>query len=333
VAWLSADGVEWRAVRLPEGGESGGSMPTGLLAVGDELLAVGSAGLRGLMWSSTDRGATWSIVEREGIPEARHLESISSVDDVLVVSGLVLTMTATNQFVVRSTDGGKTWETATSPPPHVIDPIAFPVVDGHERFFLTRRSTVHLETEPELCYASLDVCRSGWLYSPYVSGDGDRWSPIDTSGLGMDAAGRVESLVVTDDGRVLMFAVAADGIRAWTWPSETDVPTTGDPVLPTTDVDILKSFPVEGERYGLPLDVRCGMEWIEAGGRSWRRSDDGPEVKTEDPADIPSDWPHAQLRVLGFVTLVEEDLIEYSIGDDEVIATYEPTTEEPPDCP
>lgn len=37
-----------------------------------------------------------------------------------------------------------------------------------------------------------------------------------------------------------------------------------------------------------------------------------------------------QQTIFGFATLVREDLIEHSIGDSEVIATYGPATAGPP---
>ena len=47
---------------------------------------------------------------------------------------------------------------------------------------------------------------------------------------------------------------------------------------------------------------------------------------------MPDDWPVAQQTIFGFATLVGDEVVEYSIGDGEVIATYAPATEDPPGC-
>ncbi|MBW3605555.1 MAG: hypothetical protein KY460_11735, partial [Actinobacteria bacterium] len=47
---------------------------------------------------------------------------------------------------------------------------------------------------------------------------------------------------------------------------------------------------------------------------------------------VPDGWPVARETIFGYATLVGDDLIEYSIGDGEIIATCAPATEDPPGC-
>ena len=72
------------------------------------------------------------------------------------------------------------------------------------------------------------------------------------------------------------------------------------------------------------------MDWLYVGGQAWQRTDDGPDTETGAGDDIPDDWPVAQQTIFGYATLVNDDLIEYSIGDGEVISTYAPATQ--PGC-
>ena len=85
---------------------------------------------------------------------------------------------------------------------------------------------------------------------------------------------------------------------------------------------------VEGRRYAMPLYVHCGMGWLGADGRTWQLV--GPDPGGDD--GYPARWPLVGESLYGFVTLVAPDTVEYSIGPDEVVATYEPATTTPPGC-
>lgn len=103
------------------------------------------------------------------------------------------------------------------------------------------------------------------------------------------------------------------------------------------DVDVLAEgdVPERGRRYGVPLYIHCGMDWLYVGGEAWQRTDGGPDIETGAGDEVADDWPVAQQTIFGFATLVSDDLSEYSIGDDgdgEVIATYAPAHAPPPGC-
>lgn len=102
VAWHTADGVGWTTVPLPTDGGTEGYVQS-LAVTGDEVLAVGAVDGHGVMWSSTDRGASWAIVERDGIPALATLSHIATQGEVLVASG---TTPEGAQLLLRSTDGG-----------------------------------------------------------------------------------------------------------------------------------------------------------------------------------------------------------------------------------
>ena len=74
------------------------------------------------------------------------------------------------------------------------------------------------------------------------------------------------------------------------------------------------------------------MDWLYLGDQPWRRTDGGPGVETGAGDEIPGDWPMAAQTVYGFATLNEAGVVEYSIPDGEVIATYERAPKQPPGC-
>lgn len=337
VAWHSADGERWSEASLP-GAATEGSVH-GVVATDGVVLAVGALGRRGVMWSSTDRGKTWSVAEQHGMPPATSLEDIAAQGDLLVASGTTRGQRETTpdgaQILVRSTDGGRTWgEVAEPPPANRGKELAFPLSAGGGRFFALGYSYIEAWAEPEICYAAIELCQQDLAVALYASDDGDRWQRIDTSGIGEGDAGKVDAVVGTDDGRVIAVRDGGADVETWTWTAGAPLPTMAEPIDPTSDVDLLgdDEMPQRGRRYGVPLYIHCGMDWLYVSGEPWQRADDGPDVETGTGDRVPDGWPIAQQTIFGYVTLVAGDLIEYSIGDGDVIATYAPATEEPPGC-
>jgi hypothetical protein len=338
VAWHSTDGEAWITVPLPTNGGSEGSVQA-VATTGEEILAVGRVDDTGVMWSSTDSGTTWAIVERDGIPLTSLLADIAAQGDVLVASGLTPindeSEDESTQMLVRSTDGGHRWSEVAAPPrPNRGESFAFPLSVGGTQFFALGNSFIESWAEPELCYADIELCRQDSSVALYTSNDGDNWSRVDTSGIGKGDAGEVDDILATDDGRVIALQRLEQGTAAWTWPAGTPLPTESEPADPTSVVELLgeNQQPELGRRYGVPLYIHCGMDWLYVGAEAWHRTDTGPDTETGAGDEIPDNWPVAQQAIFGFVTLVEDDLIEYSINDAEVIATYAPSTQQPPGC-
>lgn len=335
--WHSADGERWSEAALP-GVATKGSVHA-VVATDRKVLAIGRAGRAGTLWSSTDRGATWSVVEPQGIPNATSLDDIAAQGEVVVASGLTGAHHETAPegvpILVRSADSGRTWREVTEPPPsnHAAGH-TFSLFSGGGRFFALGYSYIDAWSEPEICYADVERCRQDTVIALYVSDDGDRWQRVDTSGIGEGDAGEIDAVVVPDDGRVIAVTDTGTDVGTWTWPAGVPLPTMAEPIDPTSDVDLLSDdeMPQPGRRYGVPLYVHCGMGWLHIGGEPWQRTDDGPDVETGTGDEIPDGWPVARETIFGYVTLVDDDLIEYAIADGEVIATYAPATEDPPGC-
>lgn len=329
LAWYSDDGRAWTTVALPPIGEG---WVHGIEVVGDTVFAVGQAAGIGVLWSSTDDGITWGVTRPDGLPESGSWDHMAQNEGVVVMSG---TRAAGGLVLFRSTDGGKRWSEAGAPPPTGRgEGIPFPLFTGGQRFFTLGYSFVQAFAEPTLCYADIALCRQDLAVALYASDDGDRWRRIDTSGIGLGEAGEIDGITGTDFGWLVAYQLVTEGLAAWTWPAGVPLPVGEEPVDPTTDVEVLGEgdVPQPGRRYGRPLYIHCGMDWLYVGGRPWQRSDGGLDVETGAADRIPDDWPVAQQTIFGFITLVEDDLIEYSIGDGEVIATYIPATQEPPGC-
>jgi hypothetical protein len=90
-----------------------------------------------------------------------------------------------------------------------------------------------------------------------------------------------------------------------------------------------------GVTYRFPLYIHCGMEWLgQFNGTEWKLVIDSerPNPDTGGGEGVPAHWPEAQQTIFGDITLIDEDTIEYSIGDGEVIATYFPTDLPRPGC-
>ena len=74
------------------------------------------------------------------------------------------------------------------------------------------------------------------------------------------------------------------------------------------------------------------MDWLWLGGEAWQRTDTGPNVETGAGDEIDPDWPVAQQTIFGFATLTADDVVEYTLADGALIATYRPARTEPPGC-
>lgn len=336
VAWHSPDGATWTTVALPTDRATEGSV-SGVAVVGEEVLAVGTVDGVGTIWSSVDGGATWTRAKGDGLTAMSSIGGIAAQGKELVITGVAPSGGEDGvggAVLLRSADGGRTWEEAAEPPPLEGADSWLPVYAGGGRFFTLVSTFVEAWRNPEVCYADITLCQQDTSVVLYASDDGGRWSRVDTAGIGRGENGEVGLITGTGDGRVVAFTRVARGMASWTWPAGEPLPVAEEPAVPGSDVDILgeNETPEPGHRYGAPLLIHCGMDWLQFGGKAWQRTDTGPDVETGAGDEIDPDWPVAQQTLFGFATLTRDGLVDYSIGDGTVIATYGPAKTKPPGC-
>jgi hypothetical protein len=338
--WSSDDGARWSPSTAPAGPSGERAEVLAADVVDDRVVAVGRADDTGAMWVSTDQGGSWEVVGHGAQEAVSSWESVAASGDVVVAAGLAPADREDGdlgqEVFVRSVDGGRTWTAVAAAPPSSIGERSRPeVVAGGGRFLTRRSEFVEAWRRPEICYADIARCRQDSQVQLWASDGGDRWSLVDTSDVDAGPYADVAAAAVTGGGRVVVVQDTGANPTIWTWPAETALPSAApSEPSPTSDVVLLgeDERPQPGRRYGVPLYVHCGMDWLYIAGEPWRRTDDGINVETGAGDQAPAGWPIAQQAIFGFVTLVDDDLIEYSIGDGQVIATYAPATEEPPGC-
>ena len=319
--WTSADGRVFDEVSLPDVPDYRGyddeSYVGDVVTVDGHLLASGRIGRTAALWRSEDGGDAWIRLDDPLLRDVYSISGLDAVGSTVVASAVGIDVSA-----IRSTDGGATWQPVDDLP---LDEEAegwAPLWSGADRFFTLIGIDDMSWSEPEVCYADLDQC--GQDPGPRVvsSVDGVDWVAVD---LPED---EVDEIAGTADGRLLVIAVERGGIALHSWPAGADLPRAADPALP--EVAELVTLP-EGEeaevgvRYHEPMFVHCGMDWLWFGDTTWRRTDDGPGVETGAGQEAPDDWPLAeqQQTLYGYATVRSDGVLEYSLEDGTVIATYE----------
>ena len=329
--WRSVDGVSWTEIPPPGTAADQDSSVWDLAVSDGRLLAVGRSGGHGMLWTSDDQGGTWQGADDDDLLATYAVGRVAAQGATVVVSTMP---DGGDPKLLRSTDAGRTWSAVSGQPPAADTEGYAPLWSGGGRFFSLTSRYVESWSEPGLCYADITLCQQDSSVTLYASDDGDTWSRVDTSGIGGGEAGEVDEATGTDDGRVLALRLGADGLEVHAWPADTDLPTASEPVPQSVE---LTSVPKDGVlelsvRYHAPLYVHCGMDWLYLGDHPWRRSDDGPDLETGAGDEVDDGWPVAQQTIFGFATLTDEGVVEYSIGDGQVIATYEQVAEQPPGC-
>lgn len=324
VAWTSDDGVSWREVLLP--GDGGESSVADLAVSGDRVLAVGQSGGDAVLWVSDDAGARWSTVDAPEL-EAWMLVGVAADGDTVVVTA----EDDGTRFVV-SDDAGATWRAASEPPVTEGTEGFAPVWSGGGRFFSVTSSFLESWSQPEVCYADITLCQQDSRVVLHASDDGDTWTPVDTSGIGSGEEGEVDEALGTVDGAVVVLK-AEGGLAAYTWPAGRELPTTGVEEVPRAElVEVPAGGPEVGVRYHVPLYLHCGTEWLYLGDQPWQVVGDAPEVETGAGDVPPEGWPVAQQTLFGYATLVDEETLEYTLEDGELVARYARTRQQPPGC-
>jgi hypothetical protein len=330
----SPDGTSWSPAETPSSEE--GSIRS-VVAVGSTMYAAGEVGGVPVVWSSTDGGESW--VAADGAPAATEI--VASGETLLAVHSGGEELAALNLH--RSDDGGQSWQELDA---SFADGFGFTSFFGDQDGFAMQTSEVYRDafSSPELCYADIDLCGPRSSVDDealLVSSDGVDWRHLALDTL--DGLFRPSSVLRNQSGDTVVLGTTEDGEwGAWTWDaSQGEVPT----ATPSNDVPVYDGPPIveygadleEGVRYALPLYIHCGMDHLgEFNGAQWKLVEapagDQPETGAGDA--VPADWPVVGQSILGYLTVVSEDRIEYSLEDGEVIGVYEqmPSDAEVPGC-
>lgn len=310
--WTSSDGRTFTETELP--GLGAGESGAGEVEVVDgRVLVAGRTGRRGALWSSDD-ARTFVSSDEPLVADAHRLSALESVGSTVLAS----TGEEAGRLL-RSEDGGRSWEQVDAP---AGGGEGFtPVWEAVGRFLTLGGRNGEAWHRPEACYADLAQCGQEPPAGLYASSDGVAWQRVDLADA-VSNQREVDEVAGTADGRTVLLS----GNDLAVWPSGGDLPVSDEPAGPrTVEVRMLGDGeePRPGVRYHQPLYVHCGMDWLHLGGEPWRRTDGGPDVETGAGDEAPRGWPVVGEMIFGFATLTGAGVVEYSIGDGEVIATYE----------
>jgi hypothetical protein len=336
LAWHSADGQAWEVVELPGIGDE--DSVTDLIAVGDELLAVGHVGGVAAQWRSTDGGASWVDEEPDGVPAGATLGTVVTLGESLLASGAGPLTEETEggspPLTFRSTDGGRSWTEGTAPEVAEPEGDGAPIAAVGDRALALVSSFFEPMSDPAACYADIEQCRGDRDVAAYEGDGTGPWVRIDLSDIALEEYAEVDGVVATADRLVLWSATGEQEITTWSTPADATLPTQEEPTRETADIRLLEAGeePEVGVEYAAPLYIHCGMDWLYLGEQPWERTDDGADVETGAGEAPSEDWPTAGQTIYGYATLVDADTVEYTVGDGEVIATYGPPTREPDMC-
>ncbi|WP_183099361.1 WD40/YVTN/BNR-like repeat-containing protein [Nocardioides pelophilus] len=321
--WTSTDGRSFDEVTLPDVPDYQGyddeSYVGDVVTTDGVLLASGRIGDDAVIWQSDDAGDSWARVTDPILDDVYSISGLEAVGSVVVAS-----TSGTDTSAIRSTDGGRTWAAVTALPLEGEAEGWAPLWVGADRFFTLTGIDDMSWSRPEVCYADLEQC--GYERRPQprlvTSEDGAIWSAVDVPGS------EVDEVAGTADGRTLVMTAERGGVAVHTWPSGAELPESDQPAGPRT-VDLVTlpegAEPEVGVRYHEPMYVHCGMEWLWFGDATWRRTDDGPGLETGAGEGAPEGWPlvEGQQTLYGFATVRADGVLEYSLEDGTVIATYQ----------
>ena len=314
-AWFSADGLHFEELALP-GADGGESYAGHLVAADGRLLAAGRVAREAALWHSEDAGRTWQRSDDPLVRDAYALSGLAADGETVLAS-----LAEDAAHLLRSTDGGRTWSRVDAPGPQGEG--WTPVWAAGGRFLtLGGLGAVDPWESPEACYADLDQC--GYAdpdIALYASEDGAQWRRVDTGD-----SREPDRVAGPADGRTLLLTGERRGLAVRTWPAGAYLPTDSEPAGPRT-VELVTleegASPEVGVRYHAPMYVHCGMDWFWFGDDTWRRTDDGPGLETGAGDEPDQEWPVKDQMIFGFATVDAGGVLEYSIGDGQVIASYE----------
>ena len=331
VIWRSEDLATWTMTELDVRGD--------IVAAGSGLLAAGEGSGGAVLWRSDDEGRSWASVPA---PEVGGGED-RMFHDMAVGKGVIIAVGTTwgsaggeGLVIVSSTDDGGSWVRQE------LDPGTAGGLEGRHQvqwaggaFWIITSRWFDTWDDPDRCYADLASCQAFSESVVLRSEDGFEWAEIDLSALDPPEYFGLDGVVETGDGVVIVGS--AENLLVWYWPSPAAPPLRPPPdalEAPEFDLASRDSELEVGTTYRYPLYIHCGMDYLATlNGHYWYLLD-APDGTIETGAGQQPDpsWPVADQTIFGFITLVDENTIEYTIGDGDVIAVYGPSDEPPPMC-
>jgi hypothetical protein len=333
--WASPDGVSWSERASPVSGD--GAHLVDVVALDSELVAITLTNGALQAWRSTDDAATWSEGRVQGANQSMSITSLATDGRVVLGLGsLGQNPIQGSPAVLRSDDGGRSF--TVSPLDNRIQgalgSLGAETTFANGAWWAATNRYIDPFSDPDACYRDLDSCRDGAKAVLLTSLDGVTWSELDTSSM-IGPYGQFSSVVDTPGGPLVIGR--DEHLTTWRWPDAAAPPSLPAHVAPPPlDTPLVNwGGTIEpGLTYRYALGIHCGMDVLgELNGTYWYRVDsDAPAPETGAGDQPPPHWPVAEQSIFGYVTLVDADTIEYTIGDGEVIATYEPSDVEPPGC-
>lgn len=323
VVWHSVDGERWETVRLGDGGEG---HVAGMARTGTELLAVGRDDGQPVLWRSDD-GVSWT---KTAAPRgAQWLRSVAAREEVVVIgidrdepdgdiSGELL----------RSPDGGRTWNEVDLPDALGSSLEGYEVRADDHGFSIITSDRVDVWRDPDRCYSDIESCRRPASPRVFVSKDGTSWRELDVSTLSDGDYFGLGDVSHRTSGRPVLLGIE-ESLTAWSWTGNGEPPSPPRRTPPPPPEEPLASHGdtlEPGVTYRFPLYTHCGITHLGPfNGSSWT-------LVEQRSGWEPEDGPLAQQMLFGYVTLVDDDRIEYTLAPGEVVAVYRPSAEEPPGC-
>ena len=336
VVWRSEDLVTWKTASVETQGE--GSVYD-VVDADAGLLAVGRGKGGAALWRSLDGGESWVSAPAPEIAgvDGREFYDIAVGDEIVVAVGESWGGSGGRGLViVNSADGGQTWARAS------LDAVtaaglgsAYRIHRAADAFWVIANRRFDAWADPGRCYVDLPSCQG--FSEPVVlrSDDGSSWAEIDLEALELPEYFDLHGVVGAADGVSLVGS--GENLLVWSWPSFSAPPLRTPPdVLTPPDIELVTwdSQLEVGVTYRYPLYIHCGMGYLANFNDTHWYLADAPEGETETGAGQAPDpeWPVAQESIFGFVTLIDDVTIEYTIPSGDVIGVYTSSSEQPPGC-
>lgn len=330
VLWRSEDLTTWTTTEIHARGD--------VVAAGSSLLVAGP-GLGGaLMWRSGDDGRTWEPVPAQEVDGGEGL----LLNDMAAGNGAVVAVGSSEEdmqgfAVLSSSDDGRSWVRTELDPGTAagLRGSGAGVQRAGGAFWIIASRYFDAWDHYDRCYVDVASCQA--YAEPVVlrSTDGIHWAEVDIDAVDPPEYYWAHDVVDAGDGVVLVRS--APSVLVSRWPSSAAPPLRAPPETLEAPAFELAWNTVElavGTTYRLPLYIHCGMDYLaDLNGRHWYLAE-APKGTVETGAGHkpPSNWPVAQQTIFGYVTLIDDNTIEYTITDGDVIATYEPSDKQPPGC-